>query len=248
MTQAKRVPEIHFAALIGVDVDADFLPWWLPFYAALALDSYTVFLHESLYESRNREAETLIRKYGFSVRRVPENALRDNPDMPGCPEGVRRTLIKTFAATLHPNDFLITADGDEIQQWPENPHSVVKRGVTVMFGRMVDRYDDTLHNPYPGKTLEENYPGEIDDLHVYFNDFSLVQKKICMAPANFPVEFSGSHDFTQGEKIPSVAVYSGPIRVLHYRWRESAIRRVENRVYWKPESIAAMKKFFSVEG
>lgn len=247
MSEAKRNPKIHFAALVGVDVDSDLLPWWIPHYKALGLDSYTVFLHESLDVQKNIFARRLFLESGFLVHSVPENAIRDSSVMAGCPDGVRRLVLDAYAKSHHPRDFLITADGDEIQEWEESPHDAVKRGVSVMLGRLVDRYDDTLHDALPNKTLEENFPGEHPDLHEHFKKESLMQKKICMAPASYPVEYSGSHDVIINKSLPSFCRVSGPIRVLHFRWRRSAIARVQGRYYWSDEDIAAMKQFFSVE-
>lgn len=247
MSEANRQPKIHFAALLGVEVDADMIPWWAPHYRALKLDSYTVFLHESPNERKNVGAESVLLDFGFAIRRVPENALRDFPVMPNCPDGVRRTLLKSFAESLPPRDFLVTADGDEIQHWQETPKEAVARGIEVVTGRLFDRFDDTLHQPVPGWTLEESFPGEHPDLHEYFKQEPLMQKKICMAPASFPVEYSGSHDFITVKGTHRNCFITGPIRILHYRWRASAIARVEGRYYWPAEEIAAMKRFFSVK-
>lgn len=240
-------PKIHFAALVGVEVDADFLPWWAPHYAALELDSYTVFLHESRDEAKNEIAIRILSDIGFRVHGVPENALRDCPNMPGCPDGVREIILKTYAESLHPSDFLITADGDEIQEWTETPREVVARGISVVFGQLMDRFDDTLHDAFPGQSLDKSFPGAHPDLNGFFKETPLTQKKICMAPANYPVEYSGSHAVKFGYVSPKLLYSTGPIRVNHYRWRKSAARRVQGRHYWKPNEIAAMKKFFSVE-
>lgn len=245
MSEAAYIPKIHFAALVGVEVDSDLLPWWIPHYRAMNLDSYTVFLHESLDEEKNRQAEILLLTLGnFSVRRVPENALRESPAWPGAPDGVRRAILGTFAKSLHPQDFLITADGDEIQEWEENPREAVARGVAVVLGQLIDRFDDTLHDALPGKTLLESFPAEHPDLHSFFRKVSLVSKKICMAPASFPVEYSGSHDLTLGEKFPPRCTVSGTLRVLHFHWRKSAASRVRGRSYWGADEIAAMENFF----
>lgn len=241
-----RIPKIHFAALVGVEVDADILPWWLSHYFAMHLDSYTVFLHESLDENLNNGVEACFQAYDFRVVRVPESALREDKEWSGCPDGVRRTLIGNFARSLHPQDFLITADGDEIQEWTETPREAVSRGVKIMSGLLVDRFDDTLHAPYPRKSLSESYPSEHPNLHSFFKRTPLTQTKICMAPASYPVEYSGSHDLTLGEKFPANCIVSGPIRVLHFRWRESAVKRVKGRKYWKDDEIAAMENFFRV--
>lgn len=247
MSEAKYIPKIHFAALVGVDVDSDLLPWWIPHYREMHLDSYTVFLHESLDEEKNNQAEVLLVVLGgFNVRRVSENALRESPAWPGAPDGVRRTILGAFAKSLHPQDFLITADGDEIQEWEENPRDTAARGISVVLGQLIDRFDDSLHDAIPGKSLLESFPIEDENLHRYFRKVSLVSKKICMAPASYPVEYSGSHDLTLGEKFPPRCTVSGTLRVLHFHWRKSAASRVRGRSYWSVEEIATMEKFFQI--
>ncbi len=228
-------------------MDADLIPWWAPHYRALALNSYTVYLHQSVDENKNAEAEAALNGYGFAVVRVPEDTLRTSKLMPGCPDGVRRTYLKAHAESLPEDHYFITADGDEIQLWEEMPHAAVTRGIELVTGRLFDRYDDTLHAPVPGKPLEENYPGEHPDLHEHFKAEGLVQKKICMAPASFPVEYSGSHDFIIKNGKHRSCFMTGPLRILHYRWRDTTIKRVTGRYYWPQKEIDAMKTFFSVK-
>lgn len=240
-------PKIHFVSMVGVVVDEDLFPYWIPHYKALRLDSYTVFLHESGDERKDAAAFALFTKEGFRTTFVPKDALRLNPIKPGSPDAVRRILLETFALALPPTDYIITADGDEFQDWVELPSEAVKRGVGLMLGEQLDCFDDTLHAPDPKKSLDENYPIREYNVAARWRKVPLNQHKICMAPADYPVEYSGSHEVRLGYagRFHRLAA-SGPIDVLHYRWRESVLRRVEGRSYWDDEDVSKMKAFFSV--
>lgn len=241
-------PKIHFLALIGVALDADLFPWWIPHYKALNLDSYTVFLHEGPDASQNLAAQALFIREGFRVTMLPEKTVRDNPVCPGDPGiGVRSVLFDLCALALLAEDFIVTADGDEFQVWTESPHAALARGLKLVTGSLIDCFDDTLHGPDPEKTLAENYPIEYYNLSGLWRSVPYKTQKICMSPSPYPVDFSGSHEVKRDHtevtpRLPS----TGPLAVLHYRWRESAFKRVQNRPNWPPEEIAFIKNFFHV--
>lgn len=243
-------PRIHLVALIGVGVDADILPFWVRHYKALQFDSYTVFLHSCGEAGKDRAIEKMLLMDGFRVVMVPENALRDNPIMPNCPDMVRSILFDSFCLGLPQKDFLVTADGDEFQEWYEKPHELVSRGIKVLYGRLIDCFDETLHRVNPEMSLHDNYPMRDADLGLRFRlGPTLNQNKICMAPVSMPVDYSGSHDIKRGQSdsVFTHMVSSGPIDVLHYRWRDSAITRARGRRYWTDADLLRMRDFFSVE-
>lgn len=246
-TVIENRPKIHLVALIGAKVDADILPYWVRHYKTLELDSYTVFLHESGMPSMDNALQRMLLLDGFRVTMVPENALRDNPIMPNCPDMVRSILFESFALGLPQNDYLITADGDEFQQWGVLPREAVARGVRVMLGRLTDCFDDYLHPVKPEMSLEENYPIRHENLVAQFcKEYRLNQNKICMAPVGFPVDYSGSHDVKRGHvDVTPRMLTSGPLEVLHYRWRGSALTRSQGRRYWTEEDLQAMRQFFA---
>ncbi len=250
MSEATRKPKIHFAAMVGVAFDADLFPYWIAHYKALGLDSYSIFLHEGLDAAANMAAKMLFINSGFMVTMLPEKTVRENPICPGEPGiGVRSVIMDMINLSIHEDDFLLTADGDEIQQWNETPHEAVARGIKIVLGRHVDCFDETLHAPDPAKSLQENYPLEHLSLCSYWKEFPYNTKKICMSPARYPVDFSGSHEVRRHYQDAAPRLVStGPINVLHYRWRETVLKRVKDRPNWPPEEIAAIKKFFSVEG
>jgi hypothetical protein len=233
--------------MIGVAVDDDLFRYWIPHYKALKLDSYTAFLHESGDERRDAAAFSLFTAHGFRVTFVPKDALASNPIKPGSPDAVRRILLETFALALPNTDYIITADGDEFQEWMEAPHDALKRGVGLVLGEQLDCFDETLHAPDPEKSLDENYPIREYNVAARWRKVPLNQHKICMAPADYPVEYSGSHEVRLGHSARLFRLAaSGPIDVLHYRWRESALLRVKGRSYWDDEDLNKMKAFFSV--
>ncbi len=240
--------KIHFAAMVGVDFDADLFQYWIPHYKNLRFDSYSIFLHESLNPEANFKALKLFTSSGFRVTMLPEPTVRNNPVCPGDPGiGVRSVIMDLVSLSIPETDFLVTADGDEFQAWNETPHEAVARGIRLVTGRLIDCFDDTLHAPDPEKTLSENYPGEIFNLSANWKQFPYNTKKICLSPARFPVDFSGSHEVKRHhEDVTPRYVGSGPMNVYHYRWRESALKRVLNRPNWPLEEIASIKKFFQV--
>ncbi len=245
----KARPKIHFAALFGVAVDADLLHYWIPHYKALNLDSYSVFLHESKDPVLNAAVESRFIMEGFRVTMVPEGAVRNNPVCPGDPGiGVRSIIMEMVALSMDEKDYLITADADEFQQWTESPRATLERGVGVVLGDLIDCFDDTLHAPDPDKTLAENYPTEYFNLSSLWKEHPYNTKKICMSPARYPVDYSGSHEVKRHHHrvLPRVVV-TGPIMVLHYRWRESALLRVMGRPNWPEQEIRFIKEFFGLE-
>lgn len=246
MTKAKS--KIHFVALIGVAVDADIFAYWIPHYKALAFDSYSVFLHASPDVGESQKAEALFIDEGFRVTMLPEGSIRNNPVCPGDPGlGVRSIIMDLASLSMDEGDFIVTADGDEFQYWPEAPREMVARGIKLVTGNLIDCFDDTLHAPDPKKTLKENYPTEYFDLSALWKTNPYNMNKICLSPARYPVDFSGSHGLKRhhAEVAPTVFA-SGPIAVMHYRWRESALLRVKNRPGWPEHEIAFIKNFFSV--
>lgn len=246
MTKAKS--KIHFAALVGVAVDADLFAYWIPHYKALSLDSYSVFLHESKDAAANHQAELLFIREGFLVTMLPEDAIRNNPFCPGDPGlGVRSIIMDLVSRCIDKGDYLLTTDGDEFQDWPESPHETIARGIELVTGTLIDCFDDTLHAPDPAKPLKENYPVEYYNLSSLWKKVPYNTKKICLSPARYPVNFSGSHGIKDHHALVTPKVFaSGPITVLHYRWRETALKRVLGRPNWPENEIAFIKNFFNV--
>lgn len=242
MSEAR--PKIHFAALVSVALDSEMLPWWIPHYQALLLDSYTVFLHTCGDPWRDKIAADLLRRERFIVQPLHPDAVK-TCGTPGAPDGLRKSCMEFFSSISDENDFLITADADEFQEWRESPREAVARGVSVVLGRLVDCYDENLHAPLVHQTLANSYPYRAEDLASHFNSFRLNQKKICMAPMKYPLEYSGSHEPRPGASLPP-GVVTGPIDVLHYRWRANALDRVRGRSYWPDAALEKMKEFFSV--
>lgn len=241
----KARPKIHFASMVGIDFDSDLFSWWLPYYTAFRFDSYTAFLHSSSDTQLNLGTRNLFHEYNFKTVLLPENVVRTNKEAPGEPDPVRRALLEAHCKTLPESDFLITADADEIQDWPNHPRTYLERGIRIVLGEHVDCFDETLHAPRTDKTLDENYPIRARNLsELWRPEAPLNPRKICMAPVSYPVDFGGSHDIKRGCEAP-YGLASGPIDVLHYRWRSSAFLRVKGRSYWPPHHLDFIRTFFS---
>jgi hypothetical protein len=244
MSLAKK---IHFVAMVGVDVDIDIMPYWIRHYKSLNLDSYTVFLHLSKDEGKNMATSYNLQVQGFDLIYLPNNILEVNEKMKNAPDFVREKVLTDFIATLPKEDFVLNADGDEFQVWERNPHHDLERGVNVVIGNLVDCFDDTLHNPDYNLTLEENYPIRNENLSTFFKAEPCLTRKQCLFPVWYPVNLTGTHTVKLGvDWEKGRTIISGPIEVLHYRWRKEAINRVRGRKYWPQDEIEKMEAFFEV--
>jgi len=238
---------IRFVSFLGVDVDSDLLPYWISHYKKLRFDSYTVFLHQSLIPLKNDYAYDLLHDAGFDIRWIDHVALAPREDGQ-IPLDVAKVFhLENFAKQSHHKpDFLCVADGDEFQEWNRFPHEEIERGIGVVLGTLVDRFDDTLHNPREPLSLERNYPISHENLSSLFMDTPYLTLKYCMFPSAMPINYIGCHAVKLGQEWKGAGEFTtGPIEVKHYRWRKSVIERVKNRFYWSDESTKKVLEFFA---
>lgn len=172
--------KIHFASLFGVDYEQDFMHYWLRFYLDRSFNSYMIFLHREKGEV-DPALVAEFRNHGFKVKTC------------GGPQGngkLRKLLLEDYAKTLPPEDFLVTADADEIQCVPsvcvpdtmmygkdsyvigqDEPdpidYQVALSHYDILSGFMVDRFsfeleESSLHeNPFVQYPFEEPYTRDI---------------------------------------------------------------------------------------
>jgi len=240
-------PKIHFVSFFGAGLDYDMLPYWLPHYESLGCDSYTVFLHLSKDPLLNKYVIAHFETYKFTVYPLPADVMEKQGGVNPL-DVVKVSALESFAKNLPPEDFSLYADGDEIQIWNRLPREEVERGISIVIGDLVDRFDETLHPVDPFKTLHENYPMEHENLFQLVKDESHLTRKYCLYPSRFPINYIGNHAVKRGYDWKGPApVTTGPIRIDHYHWRQSALERVQNRSYWSLEQIKATATFFGIE-
>jgi hypothetical protein len=239
----KQKNKIHFAALYCIDFDFPMAEQWANHYRAFDFDSYKIFLHTNSGDIKKMElALAFFKKKGFHV----EQAIGKFKD-----GALRETYLNQYAETLDDNDYLVTADSDELQVWPI-PGPEIREQITgndIVLGNLIDRYSFTLRAISEASLLSQ-FPLEgIVEHQILFrlreeqrNEWPLQRRtKIVAARADFPVQYSGSH----GVSIESenVRAFSG-ITVYHFCWHENAEAKLKTKSYYPQWTIDEINRFF----
>jgi hypothetical protein len=235
MSEAGR-PKIHFVALVSVEYDVDLLPYFLPHYDEMDLDNYCLFLHEGPSTDDNLWAEKAAKEFGWKCRFIPREATFGTGEL-------KRVLLNKFQKAAKPSDYILCADGDEIQEWENSPQEVAEKNYDMALGRRFDRFAETLGRIDHTHTLEENFPLEMDNLSkILFPRRQRPRDKIVMAKCSVPVDYKKCASLTVREtRAPRV---TGDVKILHYKWRDGVLGRLSQRADYLPEEITAIKSFF----
>lgn len=233
-----NAPKIHFVCLVSVDFDVDMLPYFLPHYTALELDNYCIFLHEGKDTDANLWAEKSARDLGWKARFVPREASYGNGEL-------KKQLLNKFQRACQPSDYIVTSDGDEIQNWDVPPQEFAAKKYDIVIGRRLDRFNEILLPIDHTLELEANFPLVHDNLSkVLFDKRPRARDKIVMSKASCPVDFRKSMGLTR--ELSNLKVGS-EIPVCHYKWRDNIFKRLRERSDYTPDEIKAIKLFFEVK-
>lgn len=232
-------PKIHFVSLVSVDFDVDILPYFIPHYSGLGFDNYCLFLHEGKKTDDNLWAEKAAKEAGWKCRFVPREASFGNGEL-------RRALLHKFQKACKPDDYIVCADGDEIQAWNLDPHDIADDNFDMVLGRRFDRLNEKLVSIDHTLELDENFPLEHDNLSkVLFPKRPRPRDKIVMAKASVPVDYRKCASLTS--KAPGNLRVTGEFPIYHYKWRDGLLKRLRERSDYLPEEITAIRKFFEVK-
>lgn len=220
----------HFAALFGVDYEQDILPYWLVHWIDKRFDSYTVYLHRETGSIEERLVK-LFQRNGWTVHLL-DGSHRDG--------GLRGEVLSRFAASLPPDDFLITADADEFHLVD---YDKVLGEYDIVRGFMSDYYGYVLEachrDPFDQYMFQEEFTGE------YLKNFSppfmrksewkhTKRTKILAARAGYNVAYAGSHCMLE---VPINAKILENQLVHHFAWRESAKSKLAVKSYYTEENL-----------
>ena len=233
---------VHFASLFGVDCDMDLAYHWIEHYRAYHFNSYSVWLHSASGNTSNiATAKRLFTAKGFLVT-IVKGKFRDG--------GLRQTCLENFRESLDPTDYLVTADSDEFHDMPWD-YALYIREYDIVFGRLVDRYDHTLHAARPDELLSYQFPfsGDVEGEIIktvsprYAANWPRVKKdKIMASRADIRVAFGGSHQL-ESEPVRELH-YTKVNRVFHYSWRDSIIERMAGKNYFHAAHVWYVHDFF----
>jgi len=238
------MPKIHFASLFGVDLDYDIIVQWCAHYASMKYDTYTVFLHSiDPSSTRFQFIRRAMKVSGFTVIEAP--AVPYTTQM-------RNDLLDGFAKSLDPLDYLVVADSDEFHStgpWTSNFRDLIM-SCDVLYGKLVDRWADSLIEANPTLPLDEQYPHAGDIFKIVFARtrdpererwHAPVLDKILAARAGLPVSHVGSHTLYRRD-VHTKERHS--CIVNHYKWRQSLFDRLKTKWYYKESYDSAVADFF----
>lgn len=238
----------HFIALVGLDYDTDLLPYWVDYYREYGFDEYRVWLHvngdeEAHPDPRRVRYGELFRDNGFYVEQAYGEFANG---------ALRMRCLKGYQRTLPDDDFVICADSDEFQILSKDDYfDLMKCGFEVISGELRDRFDFTLHNPEPlifgdpvRMPLHVQYPlhGNVAQIAKQtVEPASCCRAKVLAAKASVNVSYIGSHRVS-GSKHREAKGYI----VDHYTCRESYLRRMGGKTYFRPEQILDTASLFGI--
>jgi len=234
-----KVPKIHFISLVSVDLDSEMLPYFLPHYAGFGLSNYVIFLHEGKSKSDTAWSVEAAKSLGMKAKIIPQNASFQNGEL-------KKVLFENFAKACSPEDYILTADADEIQHWNEAPVEYIQKDVDVVLGTRVDRFNDSLREIDPEEELETQYPFSHENLSRHlWPKRPRANHKIVLSRAKVPVQFEKSKTILGDGKGLNIA---DGVLIEHYKWRSNIFERLENRLGYAPNEIQSLKNFFEVRG
>ena len=234
-----EIPKIHFVSLFSVKLDADMIPYFVPHYRDLNLDSYLIFLHESENESENKFCEETMKDAGFNVKRVIRTASFGEGDL-------RKRAVEKAKKSIPTTDYIMTADSDEIQMWDKHPSEIVHDNYDLVLGITFDRFDTALKEIDHTLSLEENYPLESANLHKHlFPENPRPRRKILLSRASYSIDYTASRDINISKDAFSNLRVHGDVPIQHYFWRDNIFDRLQNRRDYTVSELREIKRFFS---
>lgn len=237
-------PKFYFISLLCIDYDADLLPFWIPHYKGYCFDEYHIWLHSP--NLKNRETRytywgEYFSDFGFKVNFVDDPHFIDGR--------VRARALGRFSYGVDPDDYIISADSDELQGVPPDYKDIAMRNdYDIMKGELVDKWDSTLHNAEADIPLAIQYPNSGNFYSSVFKpEFypHTNRNKILCSKAKVPVSFTGSHDYARNGAQNYTVCYD--YNVDHYTFRQSYPDRMAGKRYYSGQLIKWVQEYFKDE-
>jgi hypothetical protein len=231
--------KIHFATVIAPDLDYDLINHWCEHYQRLQLDTYTAFIHAD-QNKKHPEVKEVLEKHGFKIG-YGHGTWQDGK--------LRANVLNGFARALPQNEYIMTADSDEFQMWPNNNirEHLLNGSVDAIQGVLIDRFDTTLHNA-TSEELDSQFPLRHRNLEGKFmsNETPIsIRTHICIHKISMPVCFTGSHEFNSSLKdVIGKHIVRGEIEILHFKWRDTIRERFKTKSYHAKDADNLLKEFF----
>jgi hypothetical protein len=207
------------------------------------------------YKSDLDKVEKILTIYSIVKEMLNDNGINTCPAYGDFQNGkIRLNIFNAFKELMPDNDYLLTVDGDEFQQYRTfDIHGMIAENpVDFYTGYLVDCYNDVL-TECTNEDLNIQYPKRIKDLELIATKDLDIPKtwyssKIVIARAWVPVCFIGSHDVNlhlMPEHKKGRFVCKGEVEVLHFRWRKTLEARLRSKTYNENGRAEAILNFFN---
>ena len=151
--------KIHLRTCIGVEYDLPLIPYFIEYYKDLGVDEFHITLSSPSEGHENLEpAKLLLQKYEIKPFAIWIGPYREH---------IRGNYLNKMVKHLGANEWVLTADCDEFQEYPAGLHEFVDKldgdGITWVEGGVVDRTTKTGEIPEKldnAATLFEQFPSK----------------------------------------------------------------------------------------
>lgn len=258
------MPEIHLLVMFGIAVDFDLIPYFIDYYKRVeGITHFHVNIHLSGDKEKDERAVFLFTQAGYIIEKVLPYDLEMPVTADGSgikfrpagtmiplalwPDVFKGPFLNEFRGKLPLNAYILPVDSDEMQEWDRSPAWYVNEGYDAVLGKLWDRYGKDLQAPDPKLSLKENYPYERQNLSALWRHPPMIDAKYLLFKNDISVIANGYHEL--GEVQPrTLKLNERPLRVLHYRWRDTLKKRVEGRLWYYDYDYEGINRFFGLSG
>ena len=224
--------KIHLRTCIGVEYDLPLISPFIEHYKALGVDEFYITLSSPTEEHENfSKGKAILSKYDIDPFAIWIGPYR---------EGVRNQYLHKMISHLSNNEWILTADCDEFQEYPSDLHTfsseLDKEGDTWVHGGVIDRVANGGEIPKKldrNLTLAEQFPikcnmhrlkpespskgGAIINNEKFMPKVMLHKKNITLVAGNhFPINSQRKNN----KKHKHI------LNVNHFKWFGPALERV----------------------
>lgn len=240
--------KIHLITLMATNLDADILGHWIDHYNQLELFRKTVFIHEEL---SSRQCIEQLEDNGFRTSLIaipPRGYIEDRGSKSRAISRnaeSRSHVMEGYSMAVPPNEYILSVDSDEFQQWPDNDIiKIMMHGqIHSMDGQLIDCFDNVLKSAVPNIPLDVQYPKRATQLEYNLypnmhNTAKLALGKICCHRNDIRIEYGGSHKvMAMPNRLKGCFRSRAGLEVLHYKWRANARERLLTKPWYTENTV-----------
>jgi hypothetical protein len=224
-------PRIHLVSNVGCKANPLLIESFLQHYARLGVDQFLIVLHGQEGDPRLEQARAMLDAHG--IQPVLESPIFSTPLK-------LERLRDIFESHVAPEDWVLSADVDELQVYPEELPTLLQRcdqaGYSFVRGGFVDRVapDGQLPPMAPDRSLWEQFPYGASVTAQVTGGWPL---KVCALKGWRRLAEGGSHtldygadgfrNYTATHRDPYG--YPTPVEIHHFKWEAGLLQRTQEK-------------------